>query len=171
MQPSHGPLISSLRPSSRIIEPPCADQAAAIERAAEPPPLILSTDPFGSIPICLQAETKPRPSVLVPDHFPPDLLSWLIALTPVGPVTPSLSWGECFRGAVHDSHNSPSREDACDWNSEMLVASMKTCSACSIPRQSPTIEKSLGVSEWEMGLPATPQNAGPLMTLARGDYR
>jgi hypothetical protein len=171
MLPSHGPLTNSLRPASGIIEPPCDDHAAAIERAAEPPPLILSTDPEGSIPICLQAETKPRPSVLVPDQFDPDLLSWLIALTPSGPVTPSLACGECFSGAVHDSHNSPSKADTCDSNSAMLVASMKTCSACSIPRLVPTMENSMGVSEWEIEFPAIPQNAGLLMALARGYCR
>jgi hypothetical protein len=149
-----------------MIVPPSEDHAAAIERAADPPPLILRIAPDGSTPMCRQADTKPWPSVLVPDHLPSDLFSWLIALTPSGPDTPSLGCGECFRGAVQDNHRSPSSVATWDSNSSMLVASMKVSSACSTPRLEATIEKSLGVSEWEIGLPAIPQKAGPSMASA-----
>ena len=62
-----------------------------------------------------------------------------------------------MRGAVQESQISPSKEDTPDSNSSMLVAVMKTCSAGPIPRLAPTMEKSLGVREWEIGFPAIPQ--------------
>ncbi len=108
MLESQGPLTSFLRPISGIIEPPSEDHAAAMDRAVEPPPLILRIEPDGSTPMCLQAETKPTPSVLAPFQTPFVLISWLIALTPTGPCTPNLECGECFRGAVQESQRSPS---------------------------------------------------------------
>ena len=122
------PSTSSLLPATVEILPPASDHAAAIERAAEPPPLIRRVDSEGSPPTCLQDSTKPAPSVLVPDHSPSILLSWLIAFTPSGPLTPSLPWGECFRGAVQDSQISPSILDTFDMNSSIPSASMKTAS-------------------------------------------
>ena len=67
---SQGPLSNARRPSLGMIRPPSAAHAAAIARAADPPPRIRKVLPFGSIPMCRQAATKPTPSVLVPAHFP-----------------------------------------------------------------------------------------------------
>ena len=105
--PSQGPLVRGLRPLSGIIEPPSDDHAAAIDLAADPPPLILRVVMDGSTPMCLQAETKPKPSVLVPDQEPPALIIWFTASTPLGLLMPNPDGAECFRGEVHETHISP----------------------------------------------------------------
>ena len=152
------------------MEPPSDDHAAAIDLAADPPPLILRVEVEGSMPMCLQADTKPEPSVFVPDQWPPDLISWFTAPTPLGLLTPRPDGAECLRGEVHETQISPSIWDAFSPKSSMLLHSMYTCCA-SIPRNSPTIENILGVGEWEIGFPAMPHDPGLTMALATSDWR
>ena len=100
----------------------------------------------GSTPMCLQAETNPKPSVFAPDQHPPDLMSWLTAPTPPGLLTPSPDGAECFRGEVHETHMSSLIRDVFSTKSSMLLDSMYIWCA-SIPRYSPTIENIIGVGE------------------------
>ena len=65
IESSQGPLASSLLPCIVTIFPPSAAQAAAIDLAVEPPPRNFNVDLLGEIPILLQAEIKPIPSVFV----------------------------------------------------------------------------------------------------------
>ena len=80
------------------------------------------------------------------DRYPPDLMSWLTASTPLGLLTPSPVGAECFRGEVHETHMSSLIWDALSMKSSMLLDSMYIWCA-SIPRYSPTIENILGVGE------------------------
>ena len=124
----------------------------------------------GSTPMCLQAETNPKPSVFVPDQDPPDLISWFTASTPMVLLTPNPDGAACFSGEVHETQMSPLIREVFSTKSSMLLDSTYIWCA-SIPRYSPTIENILGVGEWEIGFPAIPHDPGPTMALATSDCR
>ena len=77
----------------------------------------------GSTPMCLQAETNPKPSVFVPDQDPPDLISWFTASTPMVLLTPNPDGAECFSGEVHETQMSPLIREVFSTKSPMLLDS------------------------------------------------